>query len=416
MYNRDNLFPPPPENNPKSLCVPTGNNPGDVTWVGGCPSGTVGLGYKASDTTGRSSGSITLPYEKIFINDANNNNQQAKRVSVSAYFSIGDGPFSHIAPACIQYINAGEISAATPGKCNEACSQSVDCESGLTCSSGSCKNAACTQETDCICPAAATDMVCASYFRTADTDRMIQGTWTDNLQSISSISPCLYYMQVNILNKPYCAQPGATYITIVLIDKNKHSFDMPEIDMATEFVHSQFCPIPGEVSGLTIKFRQQGVTIPADDTVWVRLRKDGDIVHDFDWQPASSDNVGDWTVNLTTDKDGNSVSPGTYTVLIKGRSHLQKKFTNVTLTAGSNSKEWITNKRDELRAGDVNGDNKITGIDIAKVLSFYIQGGFYIPITEESRYSDINKDLHISIQDVSLIAVNWTELTIEGDQ
>ncbi len=91
-------------------------------------------------------------------------------------------------------------------------------------------------------------MVCASYFRTSSEEdaRMIQGTWTDDPEATASINSCLAYMQENVLNKPYCAQPGeAVYMTIVLIEKSRHTFDMPDdINMSTEFVYGQFCEVP----------------------------------------------------------------------------------------------------------------------------------------------------------------------------
>lgn len=306
MFNRDNLYPPPPENNPKGICVPSGSNPGHATWAGGCPTGSVTLGFKASDTTGRSIGTITLPYEKLFVNDTNNGNQKATRVQILAYFAIGDGQFSLPQPACVTYVTAGITSSVTP-----------------------------------------------------------------------------------------TPKPTPT---------------------PTKPPSSPPTPTPAGTASLTFKFRQQGVTAAVDDSIRVVLRQDGSVAHNFEWTPSTSNDKGVWTVNLTTDKDGKRVTPGTYTVLIKGRSHLQKKFTNVTLAAGSNTKDWSTDKRDELRSGDVNDDNKITVEDIAKVLSFYIKGGFKIPVTQESKYSDINKDGFITIQDVSLIAVNWSDFTIEGDK
>ncbi len=36
--------------------------------------------------------------------------------------------------------------------CNEVCSNTSSCPSGLTCSAGVCRNLSCTQETDCVCP------------------------------------------------------------------------------------------------------------------------------------------------------------------------------------------------------------------------------------------------------------------------
>ena len=40
-----------------------------------------------------------------------------------------------------------------PASCNNSCTQDADCETGLVCSSGSCRNSECTAETSCVCPA-----------------------------------------------------------------------------------------------------------------------------------------------------------------------------------------------------------------------------------------------------------------------
>lgn len=86
--------------------------------------------------------------------------------------------------------------------------------------------------------------VCASYSRRPGSTRMVQGSWTNEATSPGStisIKGCYDYMKQNILDKPNCAQPGGEYITIVLINKSKHSYDMPTIDTEREFVRSQYC-------------------------------------------------------------------------------------------------------------------------------------------------------------------------------
>lgn len=84
--------------------------------------------------------------------------------------------------------------------------------------------------------------VCASYYRTNSSQTMVQGTWTDSATATASINSCLSYMQQNVLNKPNCGQPDGKYITVALINDSKHTYNMPTIDMSTEFVYSGFCP------------------------------------------------------------------------------------------------------------------------------------------------------------------------------
>ena len=41
-----------------------------------------------------------------------------------------------------------------PASCNNSCNTNSDCESGLVCSNGSCKNSSCTADSDCVCASA----------------------------------------------------------------------------------------------------------------------------------------------------------------------------------------------------------------------------------------------------------------------
>jgi hypothetical protein len=172
-------------------------------------------------------------------------------------------------------------------------------------------------------------------------------------------------------------------------------------------------PTAGKAS-LTLKFRMQGITsAKTNHPVSIRLRQAGVLKHDFSGIQLSSGSTGIWTASLTTDKNGNTIDPGTYSVLIKDGSHLQKKFINISLVAGSNTKDFSTSDEDELLAGDVTGDNKITVDDTGKVSANY--DTFKTPVTDANKTSDINLDGFITIQDVALAELNWTKLVVEGD-
>jgi len=84
--------------------------------------------------------------------------------------------------------------------------------------------------------------VCAAYFQRPPSTDYIQGTWTDNPEAIGSLMACFDWMQNAILNKQSCAQPGAAAVIMVLIEKARHAFDLPDdLNMDTEFVAQQAC-------------------------------------------------------------------------------------------------------------------------------------------------------------------------------
>ena len=50
-------------------------------------------------------------------------------------------------------------------------------------------------------------------------------------------------MSTAILHQPNCAQPGGIDIMIVLIDKSRHTFNLPDdLNYDTEFIAKQDCP------------------------------------------------------------------------------------------------------------------------------------------------------------------------------
>ncbi|MCK5027061.1 MAG: peptidoglycan-binding protein [Candidatus Pacebacteria bacterium] len=120
------------------------------------------------------------------------------------------------------------------------------------------------------------NLVCATYFRTESSDRMIQGTWTDDPQITSSISSCYNYVNTDLLYKTNCAQPGGVYLTAALIDKSKHTYEMPSIDMTSEFVYGGFCPTePILINSATIISPNGGEKLTAGQSYTIQWDTEG---------------------------------------------------------------------------------------------------------------------------------------------
>jgi hypothetical protein len=145
FYNKDNLY-PAPDGTPKPICVKTG---GDITdGTSACPSGSHHLIFKDPSTTPRTTGSRTLKYEDIFVIDENNGGKKVERIQINAYFSISGGAGSYPKPECVVAVTSSDVTTAA---CNETCSGTIPCQTGLTCTSGVCRNSTCSSETDCTC-------------------------------------------------------------------------------------------------------------------------------------------------------------------------------------------------------------------------------------------------------------------------
>lgn len=101
-YNMDNLYGP---GNPKPICVSSG---GDVTGVqGDCPAGTHHLIFQDPSTTIRRSGSRTLTFEQIFVQDKNNGDKIPTKVQFNSYFRTTNGQTSLPNPACVNWTAIG---------------------------------------------------------------------------------------------------------------------------------------------------------------------------------------------------------------------------------------------------------------------------------------------------------------------
>jgi hypothetical protein len=84
--------------------------------------------------------------------------------------------------------------------------------------------------------------VCASYFQTPQSSDFIQGTWTDDLKATKSMQACYEWMENAIFNKQNCAQPQGKSIMVVLINKSRHHYDLPDdLNFNSEFVAQKDC-------------------------------------------------------------------------------------------------------------------------------------------------------------------------------
>jgi len=103
------------------------------------------------------------------------------------------------------------------------------------------------------------------------------------------------------------------------------------------------------------------------------------------------------------------MSSAPVTLCLKAKSHLQKCYSNVTLTTSG----FVNLSTVEAMAGDVNGSNSITLEDPSLVLSKYT--AFVVPITVPDPL-DINNDGRITINDVALSMLNYSDFEILGDR
>jgi thermitase len=125
---------------------------------------------------------------------------------------------------------------------------------------------------------------------------------------------------------------------------------------------------------------------------------------------SSNDSNGIYSIQIPK----SDVSVGTYTLYLKGESHLQKKF--VAVDFSGTEIDLTGSENNVARAGDVTGDNLLNISDISRVSRYYTD--FSIPVdygNQQMAASDVNKDGSITIQDLALLGINWSELEVPGD-
>jgi putative PEP-CTERM system integral membrane protein len=103
--------------------------------------------------------------------------------------------------------------------------------------------------------------VCASYFKESGSSRSVQGTFTTDSTATSSKDNCLAYMRRTILSQSNCGRQGGQFVNIALIDKSRHTFDMPTLT-SDELIHSQFCPPPSPSPTITLSPTPSPTPVP----------------------------------------------------------------------------------------------------------------------------------------------------------
>ena len=163
-------------------------------------------------------------------------------------------------------------------------------------------------------------------------------------------------------------------------------------------------PTPSKAN-LEFKVKFQGISSQKSARlVRVMLMQGGSEVYRFDDVSVTADQSGVYLGSV-----GN-ITPGTYDVYIKGPIHLQKRFTSISISSGSNSQDWsgVT-----LKAGDFDANNVLNIIDIAGMLAEYT--ALSVPANQSNQKFDIDANGVINIIDVALVLTNYTALEVPGD-
>ncbi|MFH0863556.1 MAG: cohesin domain-containing protein [Candidatus Gottesmanbacteria bacterium] len=149
--------------------------------------------------------------------------------------------------------------------------------------------------------------------------------------------------------------------------------------------------------GFQLKF--QGITTQKSGSKTITLLLKQGSTTKYTFNPSVSNN----TAGLYSATIAN-IDPGTYDVYIKGWVHLQKKFTNITLSPGLNSQDWSAT---EMKAGDFDNNNFINAVDIARVIQDYF------PSTPANSPADFNLDGTVNAVDIGYLIGNYFQT---GDQ
>ncbi len=168
---------------------------------------------------------------------------------------------------------------------------------------------------------------------------------------------------------------------------------------------------PNQSNTLRVDIRFQGITSKANyQNSTVEFFQNSKNIYQSS-QPIENNENGIYSFYI--DNSNQKITPGRYEIRVKGESHLGRKFKNVEIKSIN---DVVNLTSEDIKAGDINGDNKITITDIAQVLSYYISFSNKVDQTDSKMVqSDINKDGKITIIDVALIALNWSSFNVSGE-
>jgi len=176
-----------------------------------------------------------------------------------------------------------------------------------------------------------------------------------------------------------------------------------------ELVANCGCQIPTltptpQNAQLSFKIKFQGINNAAPSkNVLVVLKQGGVEKYRSNAVLVTADANGIYSGTIT-------IAPGTYDILIKGPIHLQKKFPNVTLNQGTNTKDFSSTP---LKAGDFDDNNVLNVFDVGAILNHYTSSS--VPVDSLNPF-DIDASGVININDISLVLENYTALEVGGDE
>lgn len=185
-------------------------------------------------------------------------------------------------------------------------------------------------------------------------------------------------------------------------------------------------PTPTPTTSLGMQFRLQGINSSAlPQELTLTVKPDGPVILATEGDGGTT--ITTATTNASNDPQGiysasfSNLPIGTYKVCLKGKSHLQKCWSGVTLTANNNTLDKSAGFLDELRAGDVTGegnnnnvqDNLITSDDLAYINSGCTQFTCSAPAADPR---DVNNDGFFNIKDLALGILNFRYFVIPGDE
>lgn len=166
---------------------------------------------------------------------------------------------------------------------------------------------------------------------------------------------------------------------------------------------------------LIIKVRFQGIDVTANSQlINLSISQGGTLKTSFSQEAVSNSN-GTYNIRLTNPQD--TLIPGTITIKVKGSSHLQRKVDSVIYSGPGTIIDLALNENQILLAGDTTNDNKITIEDLSNISRYYTD--FSVAVddnVDQMRSADITKDGFITVQDLALAAINWSDLTVVGDE
>jgi hypothetical protein len=185
-------------------------------------------------------------------------------------------------------------------------------------------------------------------------------------------------------------------------------------------------PSPTPVTSLTFDIRLEGIVVNRPpQPIRVTFKHNTNNTTLFTQTVTASTGIAPMTSVYRGTVTG--FAAGTYKVCFKALTHLQECYPGISLTTGSNTRDFYQGlDSNELWAGDVNDDNMITLLDITAILSPYGRvdrnnDPFAYPVidpagTNHLHHLDIDKDGYLTIQDIALAAYHYTDFNITGDE